>query len=426
MQPMDRTRAFIGVAIVVGLAARLLFGFLYWTGKPLTLDEQEYILLARNVTRGHGLTYDGGPPGVKHFERPPVYPLFVAAILKVTGTEAPLPGGDTGVPPAVKIMQSLLGALTIWLIALVAARAAGARAAVTAAWLAALYPPLVWIPSYLLSEALYVVLGLLTVWCLGEAIDRAGPSRRWPAFAAGVVAGAGILAKEAMVFFVMLALAWLIARRRLFLAALLVAGVVVTVLPWTARNYAVHGQFVLGAPHGGVTLWTGNNRLARGEGDMAANPELRLEQIAFEARHPGLSVEQLDSLYYREVIDYVVAHPLWWIALEAKKLFYTIVPVGPSYRLHSTKYFVASLVSYLALLPFAFGGIWKMARGASQPRALWLMAGSAMVVSVLFFPQERFRIPILDPTLVVCAAAFIAAITQSRTDPVGSSTVRKA
>jgi 4-amino-4-deoxy-L-arabinose transferase-like glycosyltransferase len=264
MQPTDRTRAFIGAAIAVGLAARLLFGFLYWTGKPLTLDEQEYILLARNVARGHGLTYDGGPPGVRHFERPPVYPLFVAGILKVTGTEAPPPGGDTGVPSAVKVAQSLLGALTIWLIALVAYRAAGARAAATAAWLAALYPPLVWISAYLLSEALYVVLGLLAVWCLGEAIDRTGASKRWPAVAAGVVAGIGILAKEAMVFFVMLALAWLIVRRRLFLAGLLVAGVVLTVLPWTVRNYAVHGRFVLGAPHGGVTLWTGNNRLARG------------------------------------------------------------------------------------------------------------------------------------------------------------------
>ena len=30
---------------------------------------------------------------------------------------------------------------------------------------------------------------------------------------------------------------------------------------------------------------------------------------------------------------------------------------------------------------------------ASQPRALWLLAASAVLVCLVFFPQERFRIP---------------------------------
>jgi 4-amino-4-deoxy-L-arabinose transferase-like glycosyltransferase len=419
-------RTVIAAAIVAGLALRLAFGLIYWTGKPLTLDEQEYILLARNVVRGHGLTYDGGPANVRHFERPPAYALFIAGILGATGTAATPPGGDTEVPASVKIVQTLLGGLTIWLIARIARRAAGARAAMVAAWLAALYPPLLWIAAYLLSEALYVVLALLAVWYLGEAIDQGPAAPRWPAFAAGVVAGIGVLTKEAMVFFLILAVAWLLVRRRLAVLALLLAGAVVTVAPWTVRNYAVHGRFVLGAPHGGVTFWTGNNRLAHGEGDMAANPELRLEQIAFEAQHQGLSVEQLDSLYYKEAIGYIVSHPLWWAALEAKKLFYTLVPVGPSYRLHSNRYFIASLVSYLALLPFAIAGIVRLARRPNRPHALWLMAGSALVVSVAFFPQERFRIPIVDPTLVVCAAACLTALWEARISHAGRTRTQKA
>ena len=45
------------------------------------------------------------------------------------------------------------------------------------------------------------------------------------------------------------------------------------------------------------------------------------------------------------------------------------------------------------------------------------MAGSAMVVSMTFFPQERFRIPIIDPTLVVCAAASSEAFSRAYSRP---------
>jgi hypothetical protein len=36
--------------------------------------------------------------------------------------------------------------------------------------------------------------------------------------------------------------------------------------------------------------------------------------------------------------------------------------------------------------------------------ALALLAGSALLVCLVFFPQERFRIPVIDPTLIVCAS----------------------
>ena len=41
----------LAAAILLGLALRLAFGLGYWIDKPLTLDEQEYLLLAHNVAR---------------------------------------------------------------------------------------------------------------------------------------------------------------------------------------------------------------------------------------------------------------------------------------------------------------------------------------------------------------------------------------
>ncbi|PYR76063.1 MAG: hypothetical protein DMF86_13730 [Acidobacteria bacterium] len=37
--------------------------------------------------------------------------------------------------------------------------------------------------------------------------------------------------------------------------------------------------------------------------------------------------------------------------------------------------------------------------------ALWLMAAATVAANLLFLPQERFRIPVIDPALIVTAAA---------------------
>jgi hypothetical protein len=177
------------------------------------------------------------------------------------------------------------------------------------------------------------------------------------------------------------------------------------VAPWTVRNARVYGRFVLVASEGGVTFWTGNHPLARGEGDLAANPAIKAADLEFRRQHAGLTGEELEPLYYREALQHIRANPGWWVWLLARKAFYTIVPVGPSYALHSTRYRLASIVPYLLLLPFAVAGATRLRRAARPPAALFLLAGSAVLVCILFFPQERFRIPVIDPALIVCAAA---------------------
>ena len=92
----------------------------------------------------------------------------------------------------------------------------------------------------------------------------------------------------------------------------------------------------------------------------------------------------------------------------ARKAFYTVVPVGPSYALHSTRYRAASIASYLLILPFAVGGLGRLWRLPGRPSALLLLAASSLLVCVVFFPQERFRIPVIDPTLIVCAGGLAA------------------
>ena len=188
-------------------------------------------------------------------------------------------------------------------------------------------------------------------------------------------------------------------------AAVLVLAASTVLAPWTARNLSVHGRFVLVAAEGGVTFWTGNHPAAVGEGDLAANPQLKAFNQAFREQHSGLTAEALEPHYYAESWRYIRAHPLDWLALEGRKLFYLFVPVGPSYLLHSPLYYWASVLPWLLLLPLAIAGYLQMVRLRRVPRALLAHVLATIAVCVIFFPQERFRIPILDPAAIVGAAA---------------------
>jgi len=400
-------RRLVFAAAAAGLAARLAFGLLYWVHKPMTHDEREYLALAHSLASGQGFSYEADREAgtTQQFGRAPAYPLFLAAIGAANAS-------SDGVPSRVKIAQSIVGALTVCLIGALAWRLAGPAAGAAAAGIAAIYPPLVWIPAYALSESLYGLMAMAAVLLLDRAIDRAdagGPAAAWT-IGAGVLTGVAILVRPAMVFFLPVAGAWLMWRRRLALAALLVVTSLVVVAPWTARNYRTYGRLVLVASEGGVTFWTGNHPLARGEGDLAANPDIKVAEIAFRERHPGMTAEQLEPLYYRDALDYIARHPAWWAGLLVRKAFYTVVPIGPSYTLHSPLYAAASIASYLLLVPFAIAGVrahWRRG-GRARPEALFLLAASAAIVCILFFPQERFRIPVIDPTLIVCAGLLVA------------------
>jgi len=379
----------------LGVAVRLIFGLGYWVDQPLTRDEREYLSLARSLRAGQGFVdADQTDP----FGRAPGYPAFLA----VAGGGA---GTPSSVPTLVKITQSLIGAVGIVVVAAIAGRLAGPSAALAAAWLAACYPPLIWIASRAFSEALFWPLGLFTVLIFDRATAARGATERTRlALLCGLLAGAGVLIRPALLFFLMVAAPYWAWRRRWLPLAALATGALLVIGPWTVRNIAVHGRFVLVASEGGVTFWTGNHPLAVGDGDMAANPAIKLDSQQLRARHPELTEEAMEPIYYREAFQWMRSHPAEWLALEARKLFYFVVPAGPSYWLHSRLYVWTSIVSYALAFSGALVGLWRWRDRLHAVPGLWLLLASAVVMSLLFFPQERFRIPVVDPVLLILAA----------------------
>jgi 4-amino-4-deoxy-L-arabinose transferase-like glycosyltransferase len=420
-------RGRIAACVLTGLALRLVFGLVYWTDQPLTHDEREYLALGRSVARGDGFTYpaDEPAPGTgQRFGRAPGYPLFLAVLHVTDPVEH--------APRRVQIAQAFIGAIGIWLIAAIAGRAAGPRAALIAAAVAALYPPLVAMPAYVFSETLFSTLALAAARALqevggwGSKVGRSRGSNLHPPSSILLVGGAlltaaAVLTRPTMLLFVPLAALWLAWRAGFVRAVMFAAIVVVCILPWTIRNHQVSGRWIAIASEGGVTFWTGNHPLARGDGDLAANPELKRAELAFRQAHPGLTPEQLEPLYYRDALGWIRTSPGAWLALVTRKAFYTVVPAGPSYGLHSTRYRIASAAPYLILLPFAAAGAWRWrtATGAgsagASPAPLWLMAAATVLAGLVFFPQERFRLPVIDPALIVTASLIAVTTAHERT-----------
>jgi 4-amino-4-deoxy-L-arabinose transferase-like glycosyltransferase len=416
-------RRWVVACVLLGLALRLAFALLYWVNQPMTHDEREYLALGRSVARGEGFHYptDEPRPGTaQQFGRAPGYPLFLSTLRVMEPLEH--------APRRVQVAQAFLGALIVWLMASIAGRAAGPRAAVAAAAIAAVYPPLVWMPAFILSETLFSVLALAAARVL-QNVQLPASGFRLPASgfrlpAAGsvvlgaVLTGLALLTRPVMLFFLPLAAIWLWRKRSLADAAIFLLVAALAVAPWTLRNHRVYGRWIAVASEGGVTFWTGNHPLAVGDGDLAANPEIKRAELAFRGAHPGLTAEELEPLYYREALAWIRREPGAWLALIARKAFYTVVPAGPSYAVHSAKYVAASVAAYLLVLPAAIAGAWRWrnaARPAAGPAPLWLMAAATVVAGLVFFPQERFRIPVIDPALIVTAALLACSGEDGRT-----------
>ena len=398
---------FVLGAAVLGLAVRLAFGLWYWNGQPLTRDELEYLSLARSLAAGHGFVYDEVMTAGSFvpFGRSPGYPAFLAVI----GA-----GGAvfTAVPTVVKVAQSFVGALGVWLVGLIAFRLGGARPARMASAIGALYPPLVWVAAFVWSESVFWPLGLLIAWLFDRAVAKG--DKPWGGLICGLVVGLGVVTRPAIILFLPLAGPYLLWKRRHRMVAAMALGVLLVYVPWTFRNYFHHGRLMVVASDGGVTFWTGNHRLAIGEGDMAANVALKQDNLRLRAEHPGLTEEAMEHFYYEEAFDWIRAHPIAWIWLEVKKAFYMVVPLGPSYTLHSARYFVSSVVSYGILLVLAAAAVIRWRGRLGRGAGLWMLAGSGVLVCLVFFPQERFRIPVIDPALVVLGGLGAAAMLPDR------------
>lgn len=389
---------------ILCLAFLLRAGFatFYWKDKPLTIDMKEYILLGKNVAQGQGYNYgEEETSGTEHYSRPPLYPFFLAGIFSIFGVNLNV----------VRVIQSLLGALNCLFLYIIARRIFSSRLGIIAALIAAFYLPFIWFSAHILSEILFITLFLVAIIFL---LSKNSPAKS--IFLSGIFLGLSTLCRPVTLFFLPFALFWLAFvyknsfSKIIKVSAALLLGFIIILMPWIVRNYLTFGQFVLVHSSGGVTFWLSNHPLSLGDGDLAANPQLKAAHKEFLKNYAGYSREELDRIYFKEAFSYIKAHPLQIVVLDLKKLFYFWIPIGPSMEIFSFRHKLVSYISYFPLLIFSIIGIYLSRSLWKENLLLYFILACFTLSIMVFYPQERFRIPVIDPCLIVFASCTLSAI----------------
>jgi Dolichyl-phosphate-mannose-protein mannosyltransferase len=253
----ERFRRALFLLTILGLAARA--GFLLLEPKiPLMGDESSWADLGI-----HGLAGLRRPlsPWTKHIIfYPPGYPYFIAVPFYLFQSLE-----------AVKWLQVAVGALLVPAVGLVGQRAFTPPVGLAAAGITAFYPELVWFAAHIWSETLFMV---LLWWAFERAFTADAARRTAPAVAGGVLCGLAALTRETALPVAPLVALWLAwpppAREKTSKAAfargsVFLLAAVLTVVPWTVRNWIVFRTFVPISTFGALNVWQGNADLPREE-----------------------------------------------------------------------------------------------------------------------------------------------------------------
>jgi 4-amino-4-deoxy-L-arabinose transferase-like glycosyltransferase len=372
---MNRNRAIVAV-FVGALVVRILFNvYLVGMDKPGFVffpDGEEYDAIARSLAAGTGFEVNHSP----NTFRPPGYPFFLAAIYAIGG-----PGYAV-----VKIVQSVVGALTCLMIVLIGEQLFSRRVGMMAGVIAAVYPFLVAYTGFLLSETLFVFLSTVFLYALVRL--REDPAWLWVAVA-GLVLGVMNLTRPVTLFLPVLLFFWLwvewgAKRRAAVIAGMLALWMMVPIMPWTVRNYMVTNSFIPISSHLWSGLYAGNN------------PTIMHDPEAIGGSIEPEQLEDYRAAYLSFLQHYLVHEPMELLRLELHKLkrFWSVFPKTTS------RDRVISVFSYGLLLPFFLIGMMFALQRHQKPWLLFFWILNFCLVTLIAHGSTRFRLPV-EPVLIL-------------------------
>jgi len=374
---------------VAALLVRLLFNVLVIGMEVPTQDTfsdwKEYDLVGLSVASGTGFTIYGQP----YLIHPPGYPLFLGILYLLFGHSY----------VAVKVAQSLLGALTCVVILLIGERVFTRRVGMVAATIAAVYPHLVYYTGILMSETLFLFLAMVFLCALAMLREDFSPKRM--AFA-GVILGLASLTRPMLMFIPALLFFWVwiecrSTKRALVVTATLWLWMALVILPWTVRNYVVTGAVVPIVATHWVTLYGANNPV------ILENPDAVGGWVDPEPMRP----EEYRAAYVAFMSEMLLHRPLDFVKLELHKLkrFWSLFPKTQTPRRDA----LINLLSYGWLLPLFLVGMALAARVPPTPWMLYLWVAYFCLLTLVMHGTTRYRLPV-DPVIILFAAFTLARV----------------
>jgi hypothetical protein len=277
------------------------------------------------------------------------------------------------------------------------------------------YPNQIGYVPCLATEVFYTALLLLAIFVVVR--DQVVASL----IGSGILFGLATLTKAQTLFLpAVLFAAWWLATREpgRFLsyvgkAAVVYAAMAVVILPWTARNYAVFGEFVLISTNGGGTFLDGNNPSARGD-DTEDDPLVK--QVPFSVAGQVAADRLATSLALKWIHD----NPGRFALLIPQKVWRLWAPDGESewaYQRgfqHYDDYWILFRVvrglnqCYYAIfiVLFALSTMYFLRQRQALSRYAgtgYVLAAYFTMISIVFSGQSRFHFPLM-PWVAMYAA----------------------
>jgi 4-amino-4-deoxy-L-arabinose transferase-like glycosyltransferase len=400
----------IAGAVLVRLAAAVYMGDQV-ADAPGTFDQLSYDMLARRVLGGHGFTVEtnwwpatrAGEP-TAHWSY--VYTLYLAAVYAVFGYH----------PLAARLIQATLaGVLMPWLTYRLGRRHFGPPAGLAAAGLSAAYAYFVYYAGALMTETFYMLAILWTLDAAGRLGEGREPARRtwlW----LGLALAVAVLLRQVFLLFIPILFAWLVWRswrgqaRPLRDVVLSLAGasviVIMSIIPWTLRNYRAFEAFVLLNTNAGFAFFWGNHPI-HGTNFIAILPASGPSyQDLIPPELLPLNEAELDRALLGRGVDFVRADPLRYalLSLSRAKDFFKFWPAADSGTISN----LSRVLSFGILWPFMlYGLVQGVRRYASLSLVLYLFIAAYTGIHLLTWALIRYRLPV-DAVLLPFAGLALA------------------
>jgi len=378
------------VGIITGFT--ILAGIVYAVSLGETLrflpDEKDYLLLAENLVTKGIYSLDGIHPTAY---RAPGYPLFLAVFnffhLSVL---------------VQRIANFILLGLSIWLANTVLVGQDKPLAGLFAAcWLSFGYPVLFYTAGTFYPQTLAGFLLLLGLMLVNRK------SRKWGNILfAGLALGLLSLTVPVMLVVGVIIAFWLWRQRGLKNAILLLAIMIISILPWSIRNYAEMGSLIFFTTGSGENLLLGNSE----NSSLTASAGTDISTYRIEAEKQGLTEVQKDIFYRDQAVALMLKNPTSTVKLYILKFlnYYNFRNQLVTTTESSAARDLLMLVTYTPLLFCLLGSlIWQKWGKLTSVEILALaLYCSGGLVYAMFFTRIRFRLP-YDCLLILVVSSFM-------------------
>ena len=347
----------------------------------------------------------GGPYSYAHSRvfRAPGYPALLAPLFLMSD-----------VPPVVwaRAIGAFLGTAAVAGVIGLGHQLFGARAALLAGLITAVYPGAIGMSVFVLSEAPFCPFMLLQMICWVAASRAEFALGRWQWSAVGgVAAGLANLIRPSWLLFTpavaCLALCGGRAQRRqLSIAAVMLVTTSLTMMPWWIRNYREVGAFVPTTLEIGASLYDGLNPAATGSSEMEFVERFRAELLADGQQsgpeQPAYEV-RLDRAMRDASIAWAKQHPQRVFELMGVKFIRMWSPWPNASELQSARFRWLTAATYCPILLLGLWGAVKFRAGGWDYWLCLLPAVYFTGLHVIFVSSIRYRQPAMLPWIVLAA-----------------------